>query len=656
MQMSRAVTQEQAMSPPPVEETASDADKKAQQARSKKYHIAVKDGGNVTRPAQWKNVPDSEWGDPVNYAYPMPDKAHADNAAARWGDASNRARYSGAEQKIIGDRIAARQRHFGEKPGTTQGSGKKEALPPVGGRKLATITTRWLEDNAISLNGRQYPPEAVDRLIQSAQVTLSDPDALPLTCYLSHEDADHDVTRHLCGRITAVWREGPAAMATIDIPDTEAGRDTVSLVAGGYIRSQSLRARGAEMKIDNDHTFPLVGGANLKLEGIDFTTSPGLPTVARITDLALAESHDPGLQRLIEVFTAHDTDLLLEQQVEGVSMPNNSEGSLPLPEAIPSIEEANVPVLTGNSPSMDGSTQDADGWASRNMPIPPLDAISAVSGAPLPAGHPVMEALRQMHDHVARVLDAHLGSIHGSSPSQEASRGKRLMPHQVSRLVDAHDTAARHLTMECEGGYEPALSRMSNGGLSPDGMQDGDDDDGAQERTEAQPSKPEAPVTPPPVREARPFTRADAVRLLQREGYKLTPPPTREEIMQRQFEARLAAERAALKQQMEEQATAQAKQFEELKQLLAAQQQNSLGIPQRRSLAEGVAPAPLPQAEVRRPSYIQEQITNADPWELIDRSRPLPEAIDQNLERVLAEYQKVLLGMVLLNPDGTLAY
>lgn len=91
-----------------------DAAKKAQEARSHKYHIGVKDGGNVTKPGEWASVPDSEWGDPVNYAYPMPDKAHADNAASRWGDASNRSRYSSEEQAIIGRRIAARQRSFGE--------------------------------------------------------------------------------------------------------------------------------------------------------------------------------------------------------------------------------------------------------------------------------------------------------------------------------------------------------------------------------------------------------------------------------------------------------------------------------------------------------------------------------------------------------------
>lgn len=96
-----------------VERAAKDADKAAQEARAKKYGIAVKEGGAITKPSEWQDVPDSDWGDPVNYRYPMKDVAHANNAASRWGDASNRSHYSSAEQKIIGDRIAARQKTLG---------------------------------------------------------------------------------------------------------------------------------------------------------------------------------------------------------------------------------------------------------------------------------------------------------------------------------------------------------------------------------------------------------------------------------------------------------------------------------------------------------------------------------------------------------------
>lgn len=94
--------------------SAADDAKAAQEARSARYHIGIKDGGNVTKPAEFADVPDSDYGDPVNYRYPMPDKAHADDAASRWGDAENRRDYDSAEQAIISKRIADRQASFGE--------------------------------------------------------------------------------------------------------------------------------------------------------------------------------------------------------------------------------------------------------------------------------------------------------------------------------------------------------------------------------------------------------------------------------------------------------------------------------------------------------------------------------------------------------------
>ncbi len=87
--------------------------KAAQEARSKEYHIGIKAGGSVTKPSEWSNVPDSEWGDPVNYRYPMPDAAHARNALSRWGDSGNRSQYSSEEQAIIKGRIEQRAKALG---------------------------------------------------------------------------------------------------------------------------------------------------------------------------------------------------------------------------------------------------------------------------------------------------------------------------------------------------------------------------------------------------------------------------------------------------------------------------------------------------------------------------------------------------------------
>lgn len=194
--------------------------------------------------------------------------------------------------------------------------------------RIAQIKSYFLEDNATSLNGRKYPTASVNRLVQSAQAQLSDPDALPLTCYLSHAHADTGETRALVGRIAAVGKEGAKAFAMIDIPDTTAGRDVATLIRGGYIRSQSLRAINAEMYLDKDSPLPLVGGANLQLEGIDFTTSPGLPQVARIADIT--ESHTP--QSINEVFHISKNTVLIEESTaspkEQKTMTNEEKAAL----------------------------------------------------------------------------------------------------------------------------------------------------------------------------------------------------------------------------------------------------------------------------------------------------------------------------------------
>jgi hypothetical protein len=84
--------------------------KKAQAARSKEYGITVRDDGNVTKPDQWASVPDGEWLDPVNYAYPCPDAEQTRAAAAYWGKAENKAKYSEADQKAIDKRLAAMEK------------------------------------------------------------------------------------------------------------------------------------------------------------------------------------------------------------------------------------------------------------------------------------------------------------------------------------------------------------------------------------------------------------------------------------------------------------------------------------------------------------------------------------------------------------------
>ena len=91
---------------------SSDA-KKAQIARAKKYGIAIKDGGHVTKPSEWSSVPDSEWLDPVNYRYPCLDAWQTRAAAAYWGVAKNQAQYTTAERSAMQAHLDKLRKRFG---------------------------------------------------------------------------------------------------------------------------------------------------------------------------------------------------------------------------------------------------------------------------------------------------------------------------------------------------------------------------------------------------------------------------------------------------------------------------------------------------------------------------------------------------------------
>ncbi len=63
---------------------ASKKEKAAQKARSRRYSIAIREDGNVTKPSKWEALSESRFGDPVSYLFPVPDKAHAKNAKSRF--------------------------------------------------------------------------------------------------------------------------------------------------------------------------------------------------------------------------------------------------------------------------------------------------------------------------------------------------------------------------------------------------------------------------------------------------------------------------------------------------------------------------------------------------------------------------------------------
>lgn len=90
---------------PIVAKMTRDQAREAQLARSKKYHIGVKEGGHVTKPGEWSRVPDGQFLDPVNYRYPCPDAGQTRAAASYWGQEKNRKQYTPKERSIIKGRL-----------------------------------------------------------------------------------------------------------------------------------------------------------------------------------------------------------------------------------------------------------------------------------------------------------------------------------------------------------------------------------------------------------------------------------------------------------------------------------------------------------------------------------------------------------------------
>lgn len=87
--------------------TASEEAKAEQEKRASRYGIAIKEGGNVTKPNEYENVADEKFGDPVNYRYPL-NQERVLPAIRYFNHDGQRAAggYTEAEWAIIGKRIA----------------------------------------------------------------------------------------------------------------------------------------------------------------------------------------------------------------------------------------------------------------------------------------------------------------------------------------------------------------------------------------------------------------------------------------------------------------------------------------------------------------------------------------------------------------------
>ncbi len=182
----KAHAKEMGMSESVAEASNQDELKQAQEKRSSKYGIRIHSNTHVTKPSEWSSLSDDEFGDPVNYKYPIHDKAHADNANARLEQ--NKGDYNDKEYNFVLGRIVAAQRKFGSKSQAKEAFVPSDALTRrihtdvVVEQMMDSVGKAWmvrLIKPGFTVNGRRnYRQEALD-----AAVSLYD----GVPCYVDHQ-------------------------------------------------------------------------------------------------------------------------------------------------------------------------------------------------------------------------------------------------------------------------------------------------------------------------------------------------------------------------------------------------------------------------------------------------------------------------------------
>ena len=406
-----------------------------------------------------------------NGSFPIRDSSDVGDA---WGLAGHADNPDAVRAKI--KKIAARLGLSHGLPDTAKDDAKEESTATIADsivrprKKIATLNVCYLEYNARSLNGRIYPKATCDAIHASLQRKLADSNALPMTCFISHEAANNNVNTQLVGAISGGSQEGSKFYALIDLADTSVAHDQLALVEGGYMRSESMRVLGVELMQDRNHDLSLVvpiEGVEPELLGIDLTTRPGLMDTARIQQVL------------------YESSTQAAPYTESFSLDSVLIESKEAPMSIPLYFQIIAGTLS--------------------------EAVTADRAA-----H------GRIHDHLAGVMDEAVKAMHGSESARLiaaaalSEEGRAIAMKHAARLSAAHDEAARQMGMACEGCYKEAL------GIPLDPDQDGDvdavlmipDDDGDEEAKKGT---------------EKPMNEAEMLAALKAKGYNIVSPKTVEE-------------------------------------------------------------------------------------------------------------------------------
>jgi 2'-5' RNA ligase len=552
------------------------------------------------------------WPDaPGGPKYPIDTQDHLDSAATLIGHAPEDKQPAIKKRAIT---IATRnklQLPDTWKDGTTESTTEAETTFQPKAR-IAQLKVRFLSDDAISRNGRQYPATTVNRLVSTGQNAITSGQII--NAYICHGVADEDNPLVVSGKATNIWKEGNLAYAMFDIPDTNTGRDMVSLLNGGYIPpTMSLRASNAEMQVVKGKGLPQVVGNNITLDGIDFTARPGLPD-ARIENIVLENAAIESEGSLHDSFYLSDISLISEQEDESTMAANKA--TAPVPEKPETTkqeitqEDANQilkPLVSGDSQGVDDSTPgSAFTKTYPQLHATPPDGLMASTS---------MNESRQTHDHIAAAL-----GMPCAPKTQEA--GRKFNKAAESHMVAIHDMHAGKLGLECVGSYQQMAS--------PQNPTDDDDDSNNLESVQ-QPST----LKIIPTKETKPMSLEAARALLEAQGYTTVPPKTEAEKLQESFDAKFAAQQAQFEAMLKQQQEAIAKQI--------AESQPVAPRAQRKTLVESNTneQQPLTDSPRTRRTRIQENLMSADWEKLADRSEPLPTGVSP--EMLLEHFGRLML-------------
>lgn len=89
-------------------------DMKAQEERSRRYRIQIREDGSLTKPTDWADLADSQWGDPVNYFFPVADREYAERAKVEF--IASLEEYDEESKRVIVSRINRLARKYSVEP------------------------------------------------------------------------------------------------------------------------------------------------------------------------------------------------------------------------------------------------------------------------------------------------------------------------------------------------------------------------------------------------------------------------------------------------------------------------------------------------------------------------------------------------------------